>query len=169
MLVRRRGRQRRRLSLAWVAASPSTHVCYSLHFLPIGLPIPPTHSSTLLQVAHVHIPHAKLLCTERLSAADLEAQCSSAGGGSGVGSEGGASGGSRLQDLARVGLGWLQEDLLQRLGDLPPGQYLLAHAPREPTACLYKALPPELQAHSSEVRGMRICLCWGLGAQPIQL
>ena len=86
-------------------------------------------ASCWMQAAHVHVPHNRLLATDLLTAADLEEQSGSAG---------------RLRHLGRAGLALLQQ-LLQKLGGLPAGRYLLAHAPGDSACCLFKALPPDMQ------------------------
>jgi hypothetical protein len=82
-----------------------------------------------MQAAHVHVPQNKLMATDLLTAADLDEQSGSAG---------------KLRHLGAAGLALLQQ-LLQELGGLPAGQYLLAHAPGDPACCLFKALPADMQ------------------------
>lgn len=91
----------------------------------------------ILQAAHVHVPHSKVLSWQTLTAGDLERHCSGAGE-----DEGGDAAAQHMRRLAGAGLALLQQ-LLGALGALGPGRYLLAHAPGEPTCCLFKALPAE--------------------------
>ena len=102
----------------------------------------------------MHVWHSRLLSAEALTAADLEQlsladhERESLSGGAA------AAAAARMRLVAGVGLALLQQ-LLQLLGRMPPGRYLLAHSPGEDTCCLFKALPPEA-ADAVEVR-------WWLG------
>ncbi|KAL4457520.1 hypothetical protein ABPG75_012385 [Micractinium tetrahymenae] len=104
----------------------------------LRLSVCPTADALL--AAHVHVPHSKLLSCQALTAADLERHCSGAGK-----DDGGEAASRHMRRLAGAGLALLQQ-LLGALGALPPGRYLLAHAPGEPTCCLFKALSPEAAA-----------------------
>lgn len=98
------------------------------------------------QAAHVHVPHSKLLSCQTLTAADLELHCSG-----GSEESGGEAASRHMRRLAGAGLALLHQ-LLGALGALGPGRYLLAHAPGEPTCCLFKALSEEA-AEAVEVTG----------------
>ena len=92
----------------------------------------------LAQVAHVHVPRGKVQSCEELTSADIERQF----GGDGAPAE---QGGSRMHQAAAAGLELLQQ-LLRAVGQQPPGRYLLCRAPRDTTCCLFRALPPDLEA-----------------------
>ncbi|EFN58612.1 hypothetical protein CHLNCDRAFT_140814 [Chlorella variabilis] len=93
--------------------------------------------NTLL-VAHVHVPRGKVQSCEELTSADIERQF----GGDGAPAE---QGGSRMHQAAAAGLELLQQ-LLRAVGQQPPGRYLLCRVPRDTTCCLFRALPPDLEA-----------------------
>ncbi|KAL4440696.1 hypothetical protein ABPG77_000405 [Micractinium sp. CCAP 211/92] len=101
----------------------------------LRLHICPTADALL--AAHVHVPHSKLLSCQTLTAADLELHCSG-----GSEEDGGEAASRHMRRLAGAGLALLHQ-LLGALGALGPGRYLLAHAPGEPTCCLFKALSEE--------------------------
>ena len=105
---------------------------------------PPLPAFAHMQAAHVHVPQNKLLATHLLTAADLDEQSGSAG---------------KLRHLGAAGLALLQQ-LLQELGGLPAGNYLLAHAPGDVTCCLFKALPPDMQ--ETMVSPQAAGNCWRL-------
>ncbi len=106
------------------------------------------------QAAHVHVPHSKLLSCQTLTAADLELHCSG-----GSEEDGGEAASRHMRRLAGAGLALLHQ-LLGALGALGPGRYLLAHAPGEPTCCLFKALSEEA-AEAVEVTGRGAGGMWG--------
>lgn len=85
-----------------------------------------------LLAAHVHVPHSRLLTSERLTAGDIEGLC---------------GGAPRMRALAAAGLAMLQ-GLLRELGRQPPGRYLLTHVPYEQQCCLFRAVPAEVAQYA---------------------
>lgn len=112
----------------------------------------PAASSVL--VARVQVLHSRLISTERLSAGDLEQLVGSAVGYA-----------ARMRQLAGAGLGMLQALLLE-LAQQKPGRYLLVHAPNEDQCCLFRALPPDVEA-SVQVGGQGVVcsMPWCTAAQ----
>ena len=84
-------------------------------------------SAAAVLVAHVQVPHSRLISAERLSADELAER---------------AGGGARK--LAGAGLGFLQ-GLLLELVKHQPGRYLLTHVAGEPQCGLFRTLPPDVE------------------------
>ncbi|KAI3436542.1 hypothetical protein D9Q98_005958 [Chlorella vulgaris] len=88
-------------------------------------------------VAHVHVLKGKLMCCETLTAPAIEQLLSGEGSAP-------AEAAAVIRRLAASGLAFLQQ-LLALLREQSPGQYLLTHSPGDPSCCLYRALPREME------------------------